>query len=182
MKDNRDMLVRDIIEARTVIREHRDAKGDDRCWITDYLVWGLLKYSPRLLQITKDEGMRLCELFYRHRRSETLDPIPIDAILDPTRWDDDLINNRGLELLEKQDQLVQYISEHCHIIGPRTIEHDRKLYSVLPEKLPADFRLPPREEFLGTAKDGAGCPNFWDSHTKCGLVCNLHQWGPCSAI
>ncbi len=71
---------------------------------------------------------------------------------------------------------------HRDISGrPRTIEDDRVLYSVLPEKIPADFRLPPRSEFLGEVRSPhAGCPAFWRSHNGCSATRHdLHQWGPC---
>jgi hypothetical protein len=62
---------------------------------------------------------------------------------------------------------------------PRSIEDDRVLYAVMPEKIPGNFQLPPIDEFLGRAKEGAGCPTFWESHEKCVGGCNVHAWGPC---
>lgn len=63
---------------------------------------------------------------------------------------------------------------------PGTADDDRALYAILPEKMPADLRLPPEDHFLGETKSpDAGCPAFWRSHDGCGPECNLHQWGPC---
>ena len=62
------------------------------------------------------------------------------------------------------------------------MREDISLYKLLPEhgKVPVDFTLPPREEFLGTVKDCAGCPNFWKSHANCQTQKhNPHAWGPC---
>ncbi len=180
-KYNVEALKKDIIEVRNVIRQHRNAKGDDRCWITDYLVWSQLKSGPYFPPTNRATGIILCKIFYRFRRSDTVDPIPQDAILDPERWDEDLETMCAHQLLGEHTRLDYYISRHLHIpkYRARTINDDRLLYSVLPEKLPADFRLPPEAEFLGRAKNDAGCPNFWDSHSHCGIKCNLHNWGPC---
>lgn len=172
-----------ILERRRVIRESRDARGDDRCWLDYYLVWGMLDGTPPVPPVEyllAGEGMRQCALFYCFRRLESKDPTPKDAILDPGRWDEDLL---GMTVGQLRDELIRiqaFIRRHRDISGrPRTVEDDKMLYSVLPEKIPADFRLPPEEGFLGNAQLHAGCPAFWDSHAACDHSCNLHQWGPC---
>lgn len=175
-------LKRAILERRYIIRGHRDARGDDRCWLDDYLVWAMLPAQPfRLFEkLDRSERMEKCTMFYRLRRSETTDPIPSDAIIDPDHWDEDL---RGMTYEQALDELVKIqeaIRRHGEVRDClRTIDDDRALYAILPEKVPADFRLPPEDEFLLGKKSGAGCPNFWDSHSACGRSCNLHQWGPC---
>jgi hypothetical protein len=85
------------------------------------------------------------------------------------------------ELALEHARLGAAILRHRDIADrPRTADDDRALYAVLPEKLPADFRLPPEDEFLGEAKaPHAGCPSFWRSHAACPAAHDLHRWGPC---
>jgi hypothetical protein len=169
---------------RDAIRTHRDARGDDRCWLDDYRLWSLLPNTPSLTKPTPQEGMQRCLEFYRHRRAEEPDPLPPEDALDPSLWDADL-EQPGVDLARIWCELVKAIRAH-RVLPPdtvRTLEHDRRLYRVLPEKLPADFRLPPKEEFLGvSANPRASCPNFWASHSACEAAeCNLHAWGPCGS-
>ena len=180
---NRNGMIAAIRKRRQVVRVHRDATGDDRCWVSDYLVWEMLNDTLRVsvvFQFSMEQKMARCRLFYEHRRADAPDPIPEDATLDPLQWDNDLWKMMPDELFAKLIRIQEAIRCHRNIFGrPRTIEDDRKLYSVLPEKIPADFRLPPEKEFIGRSLQHAGCPNFWDSHATCGHLCNLHQWGPC---
>ncbi len=175
-------LITAIFERRHAIRaNHRDQKGDDRCWLDDFPVWGFVEGLPSRPYVRSfEEGMRQCGLYYEHRRSDTIDPTPPDATIDPAHWDDDLSDMDHRMALEEISRIQWSIMMHFAIGGqPRTLIHDRALYGVLPEKIPADFRLPPRPEFLGRAKyPHAGCPAFWDSHGGCGLSsCDLHKWG-----
>jgi hypothetical protein len=58
-------------------------------------------------------------------------------------------------------------------------EYER-LYALLPERLPADTRLPPRPEFLGEKKaPHAGCPSYVRSHAGCSThrSCSFMVWG-----
>jgi hypothetical protein len=172
-----------IFERRSAIRVHRDAMGDDRCWLDDYLVWGLVEGLPMEPPdaVRYDEsGMAMCRGFYRHRRAEDPDPVPADAILDADHWDDDIWRMSQTELVDELARIQSAIKAH-HENSPVTIKEDRVLYAILPEKMPADFRLPPEEKFLGEAlAPRAGCPSFWRSHAKCGEACDLHKWGPCT--
>lgn len=173
-----------ILERRKVIRWHRDQVGDDRCWLDDFLVWAMVEGSAQTpSSIPFNEGMGRCRGFYHCRRSDTKDPVPGDAILDPALWDTDLTDMDTRQLLRALARTQDSICRHRDVEKTkkrlRTIDDDRELYSALPEKIPADFRLPPEEEFLERAKAGAGCPRFWDSHSGCGRSCNLHQGGPC---
>ncbi len=180
-------LKKAILERRAVIRKHRDQKGDDRCWLDDQLVWLMLSDTPELPPgpPTFEYAMEVCRNFHRYRNSDAADSIPHDAILDEAYWDYDIedptINSHYTLFMELST--IQYaIKWHRdNSRTPRTADDDRGLYSVLPEKIPADFRLPPEEEFLGEAKaPNAGCPAFWRSHVSCPNKChNLHKWGPC---
>lgn len=172
-----------IIERRESIREHRDQKGDDRCFLDDYPVWAwLADSSPEPKRIAPKKGMESCLLFYKCRRAEVPDPAPEDAIAESAHWDDDLSGMTPEELRDELKRIEGAIREHRDIVGrPRTLEDDRALYGILPEKVPADFRLPPKEEFLGEARaPHAGCPAFWRSHGGCMTKCHdYHKWGPC---
>ncbi|MEK7083172.1 MAG: hypothetical protein AAB972_03285 [Patescibacteria group bacterium] len=173
-----------IIQRRSIIRHHRDQRLDDRCWLDDYLVWAMCADSSAQpsLPPTFDEAMRKCHQFYKCRRAESPDPTSVKAILDTGQWDDDLKAMTGGELIDELTRIQQAIRCHRDIKNrPRSTNDDRLLYSILPEKIPADFQLPPEDEFLGELKSPhAGCPAFWRSHANC-LVTrhNFHQWGPC---
>ena len=183
---NREELRRKIRKIRKAIRSHRDAKGDDRCWLDDYRVWGSITGSSwPPMRLPPDEEMRTkCREFWTHRRAEKADEAPVDMIVSKHFWNADLIGLGSKELQGKLRQLEEAIAKHRDIVGrPTTLDDDRALYTVLPEKLPADFRLPSEQEFLGEAlAPHAGCPAFWQSHQNCPSRvsgCNIYQWGPC---
>ncbi len=176
-------LLESIRRARNTIRRHRDQKGDDRCWLDDYFVWSLLPDSPQdpTTLPSFDAGMAECRKFFLYRRADEADIVPADAIQDKNAWDADLETMNEEQLQKTLAALQEAIRAHRDIHDrERTLADDRKLYTVLPEKIPADFRLPSEEEFLGEKQTDAGCPAFWKSHQTC--PCsehNLHQWGPC---
>ncbi|MBX4187829.1 MAG: hypothetical protein KW793_01695 [Candidatus Doudnabacteria bacterium] len=177
----RDLIIA-ITERRNSIREHRDQKLDDRCWVDDYSVWKYLENSPAIPPLCKEQAMKRCELFYNRRREDFPDPMPTGALTDRKDWDADLFNKPREKMVNTLLEIQLAIYQHSHIPDKyRTACDDRALYRVLPERLPPDFRLPPREEFLGEAKaPNAGCPSFWRSHERCpGDKHNLHYWGPC---
>jgi len=167
---------------RMFIRNHRDQTGDDRCFLDDHLVWQLLSDTPPEELLTAAEGMQRCREFHAFRNADGVDTLPAEAILDPDRWDDDLWHRSRRSLDDELGKLQEAIRTHRDIAGrPRTADDDRALYLALPEKLPADFRLPPADEFLGEARaPHAGCPAFWRSHAGCEPGrCSQHRWGPC---
>ena len=174
-------MIEKIEELRKVIRYHRDQIGDDRCWVDDYKVWNTLPETKQVVHLpTYDEGMRKCRVFHKYRNAAVADPVPEDAILNPTKWDEDLTEMNPGQLHGEFSKLENAIKKHHNIVyRVRTADDDRELYSVLPEKLPADFRLPGEEDFLGTKRSDAGCPQFWNSHNNRPGEHNLHQWGPC---
>ncbi|MDO8495257.1 MAG: hypothetical protein Q7S32_01865 [bacterium] len=185
MRLSRDELLVAIKERREALRYSRDQRGDDRCFLDDYKIWAFVEDTPRfsayfLNSMPMQVKMSLCVMFYEFCRTEEPDPVSPDAILDSARWNEDIGSMFWEELLGELIKIQQAIVKHRDILDrPRTAQDYRDLYSVLPEKVPADFRLPPREEFLGRAKNGAGCPQFWESHEACLHFCDLHQWGPC---
>lgn len=177
-------LRREILDCRKAIRAHRDARGDDRCWLDDYSVWALIKGSfpvPRRLPAF-EEAMDMCRAFYKLRRAENADAAPPEAVADPALWDRDLESMDEEMLADALQKLHVAIRGHRDAAGaPLTLADDRKLYAALPENLPADFRLPPERDFLGEGQaPHAGCPSFWRSHARCeGALHDLHRWGPC---
>lgn len=181
--EERPLLVERIQQIRTAIRTHRDQVGDDRCWLDDHHVWRLLSDSKNDLTVLPDfeTAMRSCVAFYEYRRATRTDPTPADALQNPAVWDQDLDSFSMIELRFCLTDLELKIRSHRDIRGrPRTLEDDRALYAALPEKIPADFRLPKRDIFLGEAVPHAGCPAFWKSHAGCPThTHNLHAWGPC---
>jgi hypothetical protein len=176
-------IKRDIIAIRQATRYHRDQKGDDRCWVDDYLVWKFLPDTPP--EPTRppsfEQAMGCCRSFYDNRRAEQPDHVPTNVVSNPALWDADLDTLSEAELVAELERIHKAIRTHRDVVGrERTLDDDRALYEVLPEKIPADFRLPGKPEFLEGVKPGCGCPNFWKSHEKCATNNhNLHQWGPC---
>lgn len=180
MKD----VLQSIIECRHAIREHRDAKGDDRCWLDDYKIWALIpgSFEAPAEPPPFEQAMDMCTAFYHLRRAKSADPMPEGAVTDRQQWDKDLEAMSDEQLAEELVRIHTVIRRHRDAAGdPITINEDRDLYSILPEKIPADFQLGTVEEFLGEAKaPHAGCPSFWRSHANCpAKKHNLHQWGPC---
>lgn len=177
-------LLHAIKVRRDYLRWHRDQRMDDRCWIDDLGLWEFLSDTPphEGKAPSFEEGMHLCREFYVHRRAETPDATPAHALIDPSHWDLDLQSMHHAELVAELHKIQNTIQAHRDIQGrKRTLEDDRAVYALLPEKLPADFRLPPEPDFLGEAKaPRAGCPSFWRSHGSCGTEKHdLHRWGPC---
>ncbi|MDI1228292.1 MAG: hypothetical protein PSY14_11465 [bacterium] len=174
----------EIIACRHAIRQHRDAKGDDRCWLDDYAVWALIAGSfPVPTEVPPvEEATDMCRAYFKLRRADTAEAQNPAAVTDPKLWDTDLEKMDDAQLTQELARIHASVRLHRdNACKPLTLDDDRALYAVLPEQVAADFRLPPEDEFLGEAKaPHAGCPSFWRSHAKC-LVKrhNLHQWGPC---
>jgi len=186
---NRQNLCSAIEECRAVIRRHRGQRGDNRCWLDDWSVWVMLSDTPEPPKQPPpfEKAMRLCREFWTHRRAETVDSAPADANFVVRTWDDDLPRMGDSELLTHLILVLEAIRLHRDAPlserRPRTIDDDRRLYAVLPEKVSADFRLPTESEFLGEALSPyAGCPAFWRSHASCPVKDHdLHTWGPCKS-
>lgn len=171
-----------ILERRAAIRAHRDARGDDRCWLDDHAVWAHVDAAPADLTVPPgfEEAMRRCREFYRHRRADAPDAPAASAPRGDSDADLERMTQAGLAACLVDLQAA--IRAHANIRDrPRTLADDRALYAVLPDKIPADFRLPPENDFLGEGKaPRAGCPSFWRSHAACpGAKHDLHKWGPC---
>ncbi len=177
------MTLEKIKEIRAAIRSHRDARGDDRCWLDDYHVWNAVGEGYFAPPDFPDpvKGMEQCRAYYRFRQASTPEPAP-DSVINPVHWDDDLAAMDESGLVSELDRLRRAVAQHRDITDrPRTIDDDRALYAALPETAACDFRLPPEPDFLGEAKaPHAGCPSFWRSHSNCPAPCHdIHVWGPC---
>ncbi|MEK7552671.1 MAG: hypothetical protein AAB505_01015 [Patescibacteria group bacterium] len=183
----RTQLEEAIKERRRTIRSHRDETWDDRCHLDDFLLYEHLDDSPSTPSKlpTEEEMMRRCKEFYEYRRAETADrPDPdVATIIDKRRWNEDLLPMDREGLLEKLYRIQQTIKKHRDIDGrSRTVDDDRELYRVLPENVMADFRLPPRDKFLGKDEGScSGCRPFWKSHQDCSVKrCNFTAFGRCT--
>ena len=172
----------EILIRREAIRGHRDAVGDERCWLDDYAVWQYVIGLPTFpTTFDLQTVMARCRVFHATRGCNRADPTPFNAIKDKRRWDDDLpSSHRNLVVGLNCLQMAILSHQHTSLLGGLTPFFDRRLYDILPEKIPADFRLPSQEEFLGEKlAPGAGCPAFWRSHELCRTSCDLGKWGPC---
>lgn len=179
-------MLNQIKALRESIRYHRDQKGDDRCWVDDDRLWGLLPDAPSKPTSlpSYEEMMKRCGAFYRLRRADVPDAVPVGAIQNPSAWDEDLNTMNEIELKRELRRMQEAVRIHRDIQNQeRTIEDDRALYQALPERLTADFRLPPEPDFLREARAPvAGCPSFWRSHQNCpSAKHDIGTWGPCSS-
>ena len=122
-----------IVEMRKAIRSHRDQIGDDRCWIDDHAVYNTVPSIRQKVYLPSyEEGMRKCRLFYKNRNTDSVDATPQDAILDPARWNDDLLGMSADDLQEQHAKLEKAIIKHYNIpYDKKTIEDDKELYRVL---------------------------------------------------
>lgn len=180
VKMSPDELREAIVERRAVIRAHRDAKMDDRCWLDDYTVWDMVEGSPPDISSPPSykDSMRRCREFYHNRRADKADT---PAGGNTPGDDSDLVKLQQSQLAKELGALQNAIKMHRDVKDrSRTLDDDRALYAALPEKTGADFRLPPEQDFLGEARaPKAGCPSFWRSHENCAGEHDMHLWGPC---
>ncbi|MEK7610371.1 MAG: hypothetical protein AAB468_01325 [Patescibacteria group bacterium] len=142
-----------IIEWRGVIRWHRDQVGHDRCWLDDghvyKIVLGLETTHPPSKTVCED----LCTQYHHGRSGKKF--IRGQNKLNGKKPDDDLekMSRHRLEL--EWAKLLKAVTAHYRLgDGERLARDDQKLYRVLPEKTPADQRLPTANEFK------QGCREF----------------------
>ena len=177
-------LSQKISRIRGAIRQHRNQRGDNRCWLDDYLVWKTLDEDCGEPVTIPDDAMDRCRAFYEFRRSDTFDETSLGTSVDREHVSDaDLEGMEGDDLMRELDRVTTQVRSHRDINGrPRTLDDDRALYAVLPDQSPADFRLPAEDKFLGEAlAPRAGCPAFWRSHANCPTGRHdFHRWGPCN--
>ncbi|MEK6847186.1 MAG: hypothetical protein AABY16_03405 [Nanoarchaeota archaeon] len=176
-----------IIQLRNAIRYPRDQTGDDRCWLDYRKAYALLPNTDKT-QLERlpdyEKGMQICTAFY-NKRKDVQSRIP-RKIMPQAEWDKDLEDRSEAALNIILSELEVAARKHRDTpVEQLTLTDDKELYRLLPEygRVPVDFTLPPREKFLGSAKDCAGCPNFWKSHANCPTAPshNPHAWGPCKS-
>lgn len=65
-----DRLREEVLRLRAGIREHRDAKGDDRCWLDDIKLYGLLPDDVAAITTLppREQFLRSCQKFYDTRQ------------------------------------------------------------------------------------------------------------------
>lgn len=76
----REDLKIELERIRNLIREHRDCRGHDRCWIDDIKLYALALPEdnlPNLELPPKDEFLNKCEEFRCNRAQEFLEEIKI---------------------------------------------------------------------------------------------------------
>ena len=67
---SKEELQQEILRLRTGIREHRDAKGHDRCWLDDIDLYNLLpeKLPADTKLPDREEFLTNCNKFYENRQ------------------------------------------------------------------------------------------------------------------
>ena len=67
---SREELIAEVVGLRNIIREHRDQRGDDRCWLDDFLLYAALPDRiPALSTLPpKEVFMPSCERFHDTRQ------------------------------------------------------------------------------------------------------------------
>ena len=187
-------LIAEILNRRTSIRAHRDHHAHERCWLNDYFyIFALLEFTPEApTEFNPVEMMRECKDFSTAQRIGVDDNPPAQpetAILDRANWDKDLEACDYDHLVEKLLDIqhaawtffsIWFLKPKAHLFV--TPEDYQELYdNALPEKIRADFRLPPEEEFLGQPTPLEGCLNFLHSHLHCqSEQHNFNTWVPCT--
>jgi len=185
----RTEIVAAIRSRRKAIRAIRDSIGDNRCWADDPYLNEALEGSPKATKLiegmTQKERQDACENFWKFRKAAEPDPKP-RTLWTKDRWDKDLtgLMNGGLlkKLIELQEAIARHRDVPKRLKRMHKLKDDRDLFAILPEHghVQTDFRLPPREEFLGLKlAPNAGCVAFWEGHEEDEAPCSFLGWAPC---
>lgn len=170
-----------ILERRLAVRWHRDQEGHERCFLDDDRLFAFLDDTvPRILPSSRDKRMELCAEYYEacstYEPPESVEPAGTVFV-----YDADLDQRSAGQLLGVFITIQSAIVRLRNITDrPRTPSDYARLYEqTLPEKIAANFKLPPQDEFLyGTGHLEEGCEPFWESHDDCiKQSCDLSQWG-----
>ena len=73
-------LIAEVLKLRKAIRNHRDQKGDDRCWMDDIELYKTLPEGVAdadLSLLSDDQFKRNCDLFVKNRKR----PVPKGAVI-----------------------------------------------------------------------------------------------------
>lgn len=151
-------LENELLGLRGAIREHRNPKGHDRCWLDDDILYQrtIEGYMPIGVLCSREDFMRLCHLFKANRRD---DIVPSSCQEHDRNWDEDLEYVSVKELICAIDRTRTAIVAHYEKGEAKTAADDRALYAVLPDEIVADLRLP--EDFP------VGCESFYEDCLAC---------------
>lgn len=167
-----EKLRTEILKLRNGIRTHRDQIGDDRCWLDDSLLYGLLSDTPPgPVELPSWEVMEeKCLRFFNNRQcGDCPHPTPSDAVQNRSEWDRDLARMDKVALNRELLHLKRGICAHRDISEERRkFFDDECLYALLPEKLPANTRLT-GEAFMPS------CRRFWQTRQGQNPQ-KLHEW------
>ena len=66
---NIEQLKSEIVKLRQTLRKHRDAKGNDRCWLDDVELYQLLPegQEAEFTLPEKNEFLKNCEIYWENR-------------------------------------------------------------------------------------------------------------------
>lgn len=126
-----------VVEYRSAIRWHRDQAGKDRCWIDDWYIFSVvldIAPPPKFPSFERLTGY--CEAFLRLRRGNDKPKERRPMPLDP---DSDLDRAGFWDLLGELSRVLSLTWDYYQIEHHRRKAKDvEKLYSALPEDIPAD--------------------------------------------
>ena len=171
-RSTREQAQKEILKARNAIRKHRDAVGDDRCWLDDDLVYQCLPdYKPITTLCSREDFLRKCRIFKERRCGWSSYPSGLlkVASLESGTGDEDIGKWDNEKLRAHVLWLWLAIKNHHDCDDNKTSVDDILLYMVLPDGIEPDLSLPP--ELLNN------CGRFYDTR-PCPLIDpkKLHEW------
>ena len=65
-------LREEVVKLRAAIRQHRDEKGNDRCWLDDSRLYQVLpeQEGPEWKLPCKEEFLKNCEMYWKGRQPQ----------------------------------------------------------------------------------------------------------------
>jgi hypothetical protein len=161
-------LKQEILDFRKDLRYHRDQLGDDRCWVDDSLLYEHLPEKKGIItRLPKWDKMAVeCSRFQRMRGSGKHTGIGFKEV-NYNLFDSDLDKMDSTAMIRELMVLRVAVRKHRDLGPKKTLEDDAELYALLPEKIPADFWLPP--ELL------INCHRFWDIKQTHNPE-KIHEW------
>lgn len=162
----------EILKARNAIRKHRDAVGDDRCWLDDDLVYQCLPgYKPITTLCPRVEFLKKCRIFKERRCGwRSYAPGLLRVPLLESGMSDEDIDRWTVKTLRAHVLWLWLAIQNHHDCGDnKTSFDDILLYLVLPDGIEPNLSLPP--ELLDN------CGRFYNTR-PCPLVDpkKLHEW------
>jgi len=109
-KVSHDYLKNEVLKLRVAIRNHRDQRGDDRCWMDDVALYKNLPEgvaNADLSLLSDEQFRRNCDLFIKNRKC----PVPQGAVIGK------YIMDRLRQYIGKS---VTVISSHIDLFSTKT--------------------------------------------------------------